>query len=86
LSGQVAEPGLDGGYVNGGVVHVLAFVVAGRDGAELFELVERPFDGVALLVAVGVEGVRASAGRPAASPVGLLVGLLRDRCGDPAPA
>src|SRR6185437_14672440 len=73
-----AEPDLDGGDVDGGQVHELAFVVSGGHGAELFEFVDGTFDGVAVPVALSVEGGWAPAGRSSSTSVGLLVALLRD--------
>jgi len=37
---QVSHPDPDRGNIDGGLVHVVAFVVAGGDGAELLELAE----------------------------------------------
>lgn len=61
----VAEPDLDGRDVDRSLVDDLAFVVTGRNGPELAELVDAPLDGVALLVELGVEVGRAAAGRAA---------------------
>jgi hypothetical protein len=61
------------GQVDGGLVHVVALVVSGGDGAELPELAEAALDGVAL-VASGVENRRAPAD-PAAG-AGAVVFLL----------
>src|SRR4051794_30146674 len=49
-SGEVAEPDLHRGDVHGGPVHVVPLVVAGGHGAELLELIDAAFGGVALLV------------------------------------
>jgi hypothetical protein len=78
FEGEVAEPDLDGGDVDGSQVHELAFVVPGSHGAELFELVDRAFDGVSLPVTLGFEAGWPAVGRAAFTAVGLLVGLLRD--------
>src|ERR1700733_4325289 len=59
-------------------VDVAALVVAGGDRAKLPELVDRPFDGVALLVALGVEARWPPSARSFAPAGGLGVGLLRD--------
>ena len=63
----VSEPDSDGGDVDGAAEDVVAFVVAGGDGAVLAELVDGPFHDVALPVDVG--GRTPVAGRRA--PVGL---------------
>jgi hypothetical protein len=47
LLGGVAEPDLDRGDVDGALVDELAFIGAGGHGAELLELVECAFGGVA---------------------------------------
>src|SRR5882757_339722 len=66
----------------GAEVDVAALVVAGGDRAELLELVDRPFDGVALLVALGVEARWPPSARSFAPAGGLGVGFSRDgvRC------
>ena len=56
-----AEPGVDRGDGDGGFVADGEFVVAGGQGAVLFELGDAALDGVALLVDLGVEGRWASA-------------------------
>src|ERR1700683_2283789 len=56
--GRVAEPDPDRGDMNGGLVHELALVVAGGDGAELPELGKAALDGVAFLVTSRIEGRR----------------------------
>ncbi len=58
-------------------VDVTALVVARGDRAKLLELVDRPFDGVALLVALGVEARWPPSARSFAPAGGLGVGLLR---------
>jgi hypothetical protein len=63
-------------------VHVVAFVVPGRHGAELLELVDAAFDSVALFVAFAVEGGRPAAVGAFLAAVGRLVGLDRDGHGD----
>jgi hypothetical protein len=68
----------------GAEVDVAALVVAGGDRAELLELVDRPFDGVALLVALGVEARWPTSARTFAPAGGLGVGLLRDSVCDAA--
>ena len=59
-------------------VDVAALGVARGDRAKLLELVDRPFDGVALLVALGVEARWPPAVRTFALAGGLGVGLLQD--------
>ncbi|HET7014231.1 MAG TPA: hypothetical protein VFI65_09985 [Streptosporangiaceae bacterium] len=59
--GRVSRPDSYRGQVDGGLVHVVALVVSGGDGAELPELAEAALDGVALVVS-GVEDRRAPAG------------------------
>lgn len=80
----VPEPDPDGRDVDGALVHVVALVVAGGDGAELLELAEAALHGVALLAAPGIEDRRAAARAAAAAAVLLLVLLDRDDRGDPA--
>src|SRR6267154_919859 len=81
----VAEPDFDAGDGDRGVVHPGAFVVAGGHGAELFELVDGAFDGVAEFVEFLVE-VRWPATLGAFPlPVGDLGHLLRNRRPDPTP-
>jgi hypothetical protein len=53
------------GHRGGAEVDVAALVIAGGQGAELLEFVDRPLDGVAFLVAVGVE----AGGRPPRDPL-----------------
>jgi len=53
-------------------------VVPGGDAAPVLELVERPLDDVAVLVVVGVEVDRSSAGRATVFAVGDLVGSFGD--------
>lgn len=65
--------------------HVAALVVAGGDRSELFHAVDRPLDGVALLVAVLVEAGWPPAARASAQAGGLAVGLLRDGVADATP-
>ncbi|MDH6460550.1 hypothetical protein M2302_000705 [Micromonospora sp. A200] len=55
LAMTVAAPPTESAPVERGLVHELALVVPGRDGAELFELVDALLGGVPLFVAVGVE-------------------------------
>ena len=57
----VAEPDDDGGDGDGASVDVVAFVVAGGDGAVCAELVDCSFDGVAVAVMHLVEGGGSSA-------------------------
>jgi len=80
----ISQPDPDRRDVDGALVHELALVVPGGDGAELLELGEAALDGVALFVASGVEGGRAAARAAAAAAVLLLVFLHRDDRGDPA--
>jgi transposase len=56
ISDWVAEPDTDRGDVDGALVDAFALVVTGGDGAELAELVEAAFHGVALLVGFAVGG------------------------------
>ena len=72
------------GDVDSGLVHVVALVIAGRDGAELLELAKTAFHGVALFVPSGVEGGRPAAGASPGAAVLLLVLFDRDDRGDPA--
>jgi hypothetical protein len=80
----ISQPAPDRCDVDGALVHVLAFVVSGRDGAELLELRETALDGVALFITSGIEGRRPAARAAAAAPVFLLVLLDRDDRLDPA--
>lgn len=80
-----AEPDADGGHVDGAAVDDVAFVVSGDDGAVLAELVDGPFDRVALLAGLGVERGRAAAFATLAEPGLDLNGGLGDDCLDPAP-
>jgi hypothetical protein len=57
-------------------VDVAALVIPGGDGSELLELDDGPLDGVALLVALGVEG-RLAARESDFS--GIVCGILRRR-------
>ena len=66
---RVAWPDADRGDVDGALVDALAFVVTGGDGAELLELAEAAFDGVAFLVPASVECRRAAAGAAAVAAV-----------------
>jgi len=66
------------------LIRVVAFVVAGGDGAELPELAEAALHGVALLVAPGIEGRRTAARAAAVAAVLVLVLLDRDDRMDPA--
>jgi hypothetical protein len=61
----VAEPDFDGCDVDGSLVDGLAFVEACGHSAELAEFVDAALDGVAFLVAFGVEGGWTAAGRAA---------------------
>src|SRR5205823_6654530 len=80
----VPQPDLDRCDVDGALEDELAFVGAHRDTAEVLELVDRPFDGVALLVELAVER-RWPATRRASGEAGLLlIALLGNRCLDPA--
>lgn len=62
------------------------FVVAGGDGAVLFEALEAAFDHVAASVGVRVERGWAACGLAAAVSVGLLVGTFGNGRGDAAAA
>src|SRR5580704_3409407 len=73
----ISEPDPDRGDVDGGLVHEVALVVAGRDGAELLELGTAALDGVALPVACGVEGGRTASRAAAVAAVFPLVLLDR---------
>ena len=79
------EPDSDRCNVDCALVHPFSFVIPCRYGTVLFELVEAPLDGIAVLVALGIEGRWASAGRSFLAPVGLLVLLDRDHPLDPPP-
>src|SRR3954452_1238591 len=75
-----AEPDHDRGDGDRGVVAVFELVVSGRDGSELLESVEGPFDLVAVLVPLGVEDgwsatTRAAAGTPGQDIIALLDGV-----------
>jgi hypothetical protein len=52
----VTEPDPDRGNVDGALIRLLAFVVAGGDGAVDLKLVDAALDDVAVLVLVAVEG------------------------------
>jgi hypothetical protein len=81
-----AEPDHDRGDGHGGVVAVAELVIPGRDGPELFEAVEGPFDLVAVLVPVGVEVRWPAATRTTASTAGQHVVAFRDGVRDSARA
>jgi hypothetical protein len=78
------QPDLDRGDVDGAPEDELAFVGAHCDRAEVLELVDRSFHGVALLVGLRVERRWPSTRRALRGAGLLLVGLLRNRRGDPA--
>lgn len=61
------------------------FVIAGRDGAVLIELVDATFDGVTLLVDLGIERVGPTTGSSSPSAVGELVGRDGDGRFDASP-
>lgn len=84
LLGWIAEPDLDRGDVDGALVDELAFVGAGGHGAELLELVECAFGGVAGFVFLGVERGGTTTVRALGRADGLLVALLGDGGFDPA--
>jgi len=81
----VSEPDADGGHVDDAAVDEVRFVVPGGDGAVLAELVNGPFDRVALLVGFAVERGRAAAFATLAEPGLDLIGGLGDGRLDPAP-
>jgi hypothetical protein len=85
-SGEGAEPDVDRGDVQGGLVAQGELVIAGGDRSVLFEQVDAALHGVALPVDLGVERRWAASGRAAGEPVGLLVDLDRDGGGDLAAA
>ena len=70
---EVAEPDPDRCDVDCSAVDEVALVVPGGDGAVLAEPVEGAFDGVALLVGLGVERGRAAALGAAPEPAADLV-------------
>src|SRR6266487_2285874 len=76
--GRVAEPDPDRGHVHGALVDEFPLVKAGGDGAELFQLGKAALDGVAVLVAPGVEGGWAAATPAAGAAVLFLVFFDRD--------
>src|SRR5688572_30015454 len=84
LVGGMPEPDLDRGDVDRALEDELALIGAHRDCPEVLELVDRPFDGVALLVGLAVEHWWPSTGRALGEAGLLLIGLLRDRRLDPA--
>src|SRR3712207_7548694 len=73
------QPDVDVGDLHGGVVSDGELVVAGGEAAVLFVPVDAALDSVPLAVLGGVECRRATARRAPLSPVGLPVGLDRDR-------
>src|SRR3954452_24714142 len=75
LVGGMPEPDLDRGDVDGALEDELAFVGAHRDCPEVLELVDRPFDGVALLVGRAVKHRWPSTGRALGEAGLLLIGL-----------
>lgn len=78
------EPDGEGRCGSSAGERVAALVVAGGDRSELFHAVDRPLDGVALLVAVLVEAGWPPAARASAQAGGLAVGL-RDGVADAPP-
>jgi hypothetical protein len=72
----VAEPDPYRGDVYGAEVHEVALVVAGRDGAALFQQVKAAFPGVSISVSDRVEPWGATALGAQFPPVGLLVAFL----------
>lgn len=82
----IAEPDSDRGDIDGAVEDVLAFVVAGGHGAELFELVDAAFDNVAAFVGLGVECGWPPALTAPPGSVGLLAGPFGNDGLDPASA
>ena len=74
----VSQPDPDRGDVDGALVDVFAFVVAGGYGAGAAQLVDRPLDDVALLVGLGVEGRGPPAPAAFGGPVRELVTGLGD--------
>ncbi|GAA3263587.1 hypothetical protein GCM10020216_106500 [Nonomuraea helvata] len=74
----VTEPDADRGDVENALVNALALVEAGGHGATLAEIVDAALDGVALLVAVSVEGWWPSALEPSLARLAcwsLLIGI-----------
>jgi hypothetical protein len=63
LAGGVAEPDLDRGDVDRAAEDELALVDSQRDSPEVPKLADRPLDGVAFLVGLGVERRWPPAGR-----------------------
>jgi hypothetical protein len=80
----VGQPLVDGGDVDGCLVADGELVVAGGDGAVAFEAADAAFDGVALLIQLGVEGGRAASVPAFVLAVADLAGFLRDGVGRPA--
>jgi hypothetical protein len=71
-------PDEDGGEVECGLVGDGELVRSHGQAAPLFESADAPFDGVALLVSLGVEGRRAASVAASPQPVADLVGRLGD--------
>src|SRR5262249_62016686 len=74
----VAQPDADRSDVNRALVDGPSLVVAGGHGPVLAELTDATLDGVAFLVALGVEAGWTAPGRAALAPVLLLVLLDRN--------
>jgi hypothetical protein len=79
------EPFVDGSDVDGGFVADGQLVIPGGDGPVAFEAVDAAFNGVALLVQLGVEGGWPAARAALVPAVAGLVGFLRDGAPDSAP-
>jgi predicted anti-sigma-YlaC factor YlaD len=76
--GWVFQSDPDGGYVDGGAPDVVAFVVAGGNGAVLLGQGEASLDGVAVGIGLFVEHWWPSAVAAALGPVADLVGAFGD--------
>src|SRR5512146_3126383 len=80
----VSSPDPDRGHVDGALVDELPLVVPGGDSPVLLELAEAALDGVAVFVALPVEGGRLAGGAAAVAAACFLVFLDRDDGLDPA--
>ncbi|GAA2917379.1 hypothetical protein GCM10010478_16450 [Streptomyces erythrogriseus] len=78
-------PDEDGGKVECGLVSDGELVRSHGQTAPLLEAVDAPFDGVALLVCLGVESWWAASAAASPQPVADLVGRLWDDSADSAP-
>ena len=74
----ISQPDPDRRQIDGALVDELAFVIAGRDSAELPELAEAALDSVALFVTCPVKSERPTARTAPAAAVSFLLFLHRD--------